>query len=146
MRVKKPFGNAALSQATVLLGFDYSTSTVIQMSMESLAIVNIADVLISSTTSAQRIKAIGSLELKQESPLRAIRGGRNLYNDNLFQYLEHESLDTFLSQRYFGGRRNETTNFNHETFIQRGVSSQSDYVDIMVIVNIPSNQQILYAP
>ena len=55
-------------------------------------------------------------------------------------------MDTFLSQRYFGARRNETTLYKHETFIQRGVSSQTDYIDIIVIVNIPSNQQIFYAP
>ena len=84
LRVKKPFANAALSQATIILGFDYSTNSLIQMNMETLAIVNIADVLVSSTTSAQKIKTVGTLKLKQESPLREIRGGRNLYNDNLF--------------------------------------------------------------
>ena len=36
--------------------------------------------------------------------------------------------------------------YNYETFVQRGVSSQSDFIDILVIVNIPSNQAILYAP
>ena len=96
----------------------------IKLSMDSLAIINIADAYTTPTISAKSIKAVGTLEFKQESPLRTVRGGRNLYDDYLFQYLEQESLDTFLSQRYFGSaRRNETTVFNYETFIQKGVSA-----------------------
>ena len=122
--MKKPFVGAALTQATVLLGFDYETMGQIKLSMDSLAIINIADAYTTPTISAKSIKAVGTLEFKQESPLRTVRGGRNLYDDYLFQYLEQESLDTFLSQRYFGSaRRNETTVFNYETFIQKGVSA-----------------------
>ena len=106
--------------------------------MDSLAIINIADAYTTQTISAKSIKAVGTLEFKQESPLRTVRGGRNLYDDYLFQYLEQESLDTFLSQRYFGSaRRNETTVFNYETFIQKGVSAQSDFVDVTAVINIP---------
>ena len=122
--MKKPFVGAALTHATVLLGFDYETMGQIKLSMDSLAIINIADAYTTPTISAKSIKAVGTLEFKQESPLRTVRGGRNLYDDYLFQYLEQESLDTFLSQRYFGSaRRNETTVFNYETFIQKGVSA-----------------------
>lgn len=56
--------------------------------MDTLAILNIADVSVTSSLSAKSIKAVGTLELKQESPLHLVRGGRNLYKDNLFQYLE----------------------------------------------------------
>ena len=118
MRVRKPFANAALRQGTLLLGFDYQTMGQIKMNMDTLAIINIADVSVTSTLSAKSIKTVGTLELKQESPLHEVRGERNLYNDNLFQYLEQDTLDTFLSQRYFGSaRRNETTIYNYETFI-----------------------------
>ncbi len=64
MRVRKPFVGAALRQATVLLGFDYSTSGQIKMSMDSVAIINIADISSTSTLSAKSIKTVGTLELK----------------------------------------------------------------------------------
>ena len=86
------------------------------------------------------------MELVQESPLRLVRGGRRLYDDNLFQYLEQEPLQNFLQTRYFNGQRNETTSFNYETFISRGSSLQTDYVDFLVIVNIPTQQNVIYAP
>jgi len=64
MRLRKPFVGAALRQATVLLGFDYSTLGLIKMSMDSVAIINIADISSTSTLSAKSIKTVGTLELK----------------------------------------------------------------------------------
>ena len=46
-----------------------------------------------------------------------------------------------MSQRYFGSaRRNETTIFNYETFVQKAVSAQTDYVDVIAVISIPKTQ------
>ncbi|CDW72377.1 UNKNOWN [Stylonychia lemnae] len=113
MKVRKPADNLLLSQVTVIAGFDYQTVGVVDMQMKSLAILQ-KSIPIYDTNPVSRIKAIGSLQLKQLYPLRRVRGIRSLYNDNLFGYLE-------------------------------GVPSQS-YLDIDLVINIPTYQEILYIP
>lgn len=79
-----------------MLGFDYQTSKVLSMSMDTLAVVTLDNLPIGGSTSAREIKTVGTLELRQQFPLRKMVAGRKLYNDGLFSYLEYESLDTFL--------------------------------------------------
>jgi hypothetical protein len=115
MRVRKPSAGADLRQATIVLGFDYETSDVVKMQMESLAVVSIDGLNSGGSTSVKRVKTIGTLELRQSSPIKTSKIPRQVYNDNLFSYLEYEPLDTFLSERYYGISRNETTIYNYET-------------------------------
>ena len=146
MRIRKPSLPSQLTQATIVLGFDYQTSNVLSMSLDTLAVVTLDNLPRGGSTSVREIKTVGTLELKQQFPLRKTVSGRKLYNDGLFSYLEYESLDTFLGQRYFGGHRNETTVYtNQQTYIKRGPSTDS-FIDISVIVNIPTKQDIIYSP
>jgi hypothetical protein len=69
------------------------------------------------------VKTVGTLELKQESPSKMSRGMNRRYNDDLFLKLGHESLDTFLTERYYGGERNDTTVYNYESYLQLGSTS-----------------------
>ena len=118
------------------------------MDLETLAIVQLENLPTGGKTSVKSIKTIGTLELLQRSPIHNSRTKRTLYNDDLFNYLQSETLSTFLGQRYYNRQRNETTNYLHETFVQRGISGSTNdfYVDISIIINIPREQQILYAP
>lgn len=79
-----------------MLGFDYQTSNVLSMSLDTLAVVTLDNLPRGGSTSVREIKTVGTLELKQQFPLRKTVSGRKLYNDGLFSYLEYESLDTFL--------------------------------------------------
>ena len=73
------------------------------------------------------------------------RGMNRRYNDDFFLNLHHESLETFLTERYFGFDRNDTTVYNYETYVSLGSSSLS-YVDFNFILNIPKEQTFVYAP
>lgn len=95
-----------LTQASVILGFDYETTGVVDMQMETLAISE-TNIPLYDTNPVRSIKAIGTLELKQLYPLRASRNKRNLYNNDLFNFLEYENLNTFLNRYTLG--RNEST-------------------------------------
>lgn len=64
------------------------------------------------------------------------RGMNRRYNDDLFLNLAHESLDNFLTERYYGNERNDTTVYNYESYIRLGSSSLS-YIDFSFIINIP---------
>jgi hypothetical protein len=57
-------------------------------------------------------------------------------------------LSSFLVDRYYGGRRNETTDFNYELYLERGVGGTTDteYIDIELVINVPPEQDIIYAP
>jgi hypothetical protein len=94
--------------------------------MESLAVVQVNNLPVGGTTSVNYIKTLGTLDLKQQCPIHNSRDLRTLYNDDLFSYLEFESLETFLSTRYYGGQRNETTIYNYGTpFLKRGLSGSN---------------------
>jgi hypothetical protein len=45
------------------------------------------------------------------------RGMNRRYNDDIFLNLEHMSLDTLLTERYYSGERNDTTIYNYESFV-----------------------------
>jgi hypothetical protein len=65
----------------------------------------------------------------------------------LFSYLEYEGLDQFLTNRYYNGQRNETTHYNSKPIsITRGIPSDDTYVDIEMVIDIPREQRITYAP
>ncbi len=88
--------------------------------MESLAVINVQEYTGGSTLSASSIKTVGTLSLKQEAPSKTTRGTNRRYNDDLFLSLGHQSLDTFLTERYYGGGRNDTTVYSYETYVQLG--------------------------
>eukprot|EP00347_Sterkiella_histriomuscorum_P023807 403333320 len=142
IRIRKPAAGLLLNQATVIAGFNYKTIGVVDMEMESLAIMQ-QNIPTYNSNPVTSLKAVGSLDFKQLYPLRRTRGVRSLYNDNLFSYLEYESLHTFLNRYTIG--RNETTVYKHQVFTQRGLSSQN-FIDINMVVNIPTYQDILYIP
>ena len=60
--------------------------------------------------------------------------------------MQYESVETFLGDRYLGGRRNETTVYNYQTSLLRGVPAQANYVDLSFVINVLKQQQILYQP
>lgn len=91
MRVRLPFEGARLSQGTVLLGFDYEMNNVARLRMDGLAVVNIEGMQLAG--GAKSIKTVGTLELRQQSPVRHQRNIRSIYSDDLFGYLEYESLE-----------------------------------------------------
>lgn len=79
--------------------------------------------------------------------MRYQRSIRTIYNDDLFSYLEYEGLTQFLTHRYYNGQRNETTHYNAKPLtITRGIPSEDNYVDIEMIIDIPREQRITYAP
>ena len=146
MRVKRPQLSASgsgadLRQATIVVGFNYQTQQVVKMQMETLAVVQVGyDLLVGgASTTVSKITAIGSLDLVQQSVIQKQARVRNLYNDALLDSLGQESLSSFLVERYYGGRRNETTDFNYELFLDRGVggTSDTDYIDIELVINVP---------
>jgi hypothetical protein len=151
MRIRKPVENGNvldLSGGTVIMGFEYETFNIANIRMEALAIVSLTNLPVSAQSSVNNIKTIGTLALRQQSPLtRNFRGARSIYYDNLFSYLERESLENFLGDRYFQGR-NETTFYDHELFLQRGLASSphANFVDMSFVINVPREQQILYKP
>ena len=81
MRIRKPVFSKSgkggdLRQMTLVLGFDYQTSKIVKMDMETLAVVQVGlDKLgaggsgISGSTSVKSIKAVGTLDLVQQSPI-----------------------------------------------------------------------------
>ena len=149
MRIKKPEvatgSKGVLRSAKVVLGFKWETYELVKTEMESLAVINVQEYTGGSTLSASSIKTVGSLSLKQEAPSKTTRGTNRRYNDDLFLNLGHQSLDTFLTERYYGGGRNDTTVYTYETYVQLG-SSQLSYIDFNFIVNVPKDQPIVYAP
>ncbi len=50
--------------------------------------------------------------------MRIQKEPKTLYNDDLFGFLEHESLNTFLNRYTIG--RNESTTYHYEKYIRRG--------------------------
>ncbi len=67
------------------------------------------------------------------------------YDDDLFLNLKHETLGTFLHERYYRGR-NETIHYNYETLYLARDSGSQPYIDINLILNVPREQEIIYAP
>lgn len=133
MRIRKPKNTTVLRSLDLVMDFQYVTSDVIDMKMDSLAIVRV-DIPIAETNQPRSIKTIGTLDFKQNYPVRYKRDVRTLYNDDLFSYLEYENYEQFL--RRYRTSRNETTEYNYETYITRGTSDQN-YIDIDVVINIP---------
>jgi hypothetical protein len=126
MRIKKPEivtgSRGVLRSAKVVLGLKWETYELVKTEMESLAVINIHEYTGGSTLSASSIKTVGSLSLKQEAPSKTTRGTNRRYNDDLFLSLGHQSLDTFLTERYYGGGRNDTTVYSYESNVQLGSS------------------------
>ena len=122
MRIKKPEvatgSKGVLRGAKVVLGFKWETYDLIKTEMESLAVINVHEYSGGSSLSASSIKTVGSLSLKQEAPSKTTRGTNRRYNDDLFLTLGHQSLDTFLTERYYGGERNDTTVYSYESYVQ----------------------------
>jgi hypothetical protein len=74
MRVRRPQLSASgagadLRQASIVLGFNYQTQQVVKMQMETLAVVQVGyDLLVGgASTTVNKITAIGSLDLVQQS-------------------------------------------------------------------------------
>ena len=85
------------------------------MDMQTFAIVQIATST-SESNPIRLIKTIGTLDLKQLSPIKVIRKvQRTLYKDDLFAQLEYQPLDKVL--RNYTSNRNETTVYNYDYYI-----------------------------
>jgi len=86
---------------------------------------------------------VGTLELNQLYPLRIQTKPWTLYDDGFFNFLEFESLQSFLSR--YTINRNATTVYDYESYTLRGSSDQNT-IDINMIMNVPTHQTILYIP
>lgn len=68
MRLRKPVLSstpASLSQGTVILGFDYETSSVAKIKMATLAVVHLNNMpSVSAYQTVKKVKTVGALELK----------------------------------------------------------------------------------
>jgi hypothetical protein len=63
MRIRKPSDSLVLSNMNIVIGLDYVTSGVVQMQMETLAIVQIEGGSFAGN-SISKIKTLGTLALK----------------------------------------------------------------------------------
>jgi hypothetical protein len=126
MRIKKPEvttgSKGVLRSAKVVLGFKWETYELVKTEMEGLAVINAHEYTGGYTLSASSIKTVGSISLKQEAPSKTTRGTNRRYNDDLFLSLGHQSLDTFLTERYYGGGRNDTTVYSYDSYVHLGSS------------------------
>jgi hypothetical protein len=151
LRVKKPNvggngQNGVLRKADLVVGFKWETSEIVKTEMETVGVISVQDYTSSgSRISAGAVKTIGRLELRQEEVSKMTRDMNRRYNDDFFLKLANEPLSTFLTERYLGWGRNDTTKYTYETFITQS-SSQLSYLDINMVFNIPRDQSITYAP
>jgi hypothetical protein len=68
MRIRKPVLSrtpASLAQGTVIAGFDYETSNVAKIKMDTLAVVNLNNLpTVSTYQTVKKVKTVGTLELR----------------------------------------------------------------------------------
>lgn len=74
---------------------------------------------------------------------------RTKYNDDFFVNLESQTIDEFIYS--YQTTRSETTSYDYNKFVQYGaksdgVSPYTNYVDIEMIVKIPTTQEVIYVP
>ena len=94
MRIKKPLAKLALSQLNLLMAFDLELDQTIRMKMEGIANVNIRP-LASASLSASSLKTQGQLMLRQPNALQQSNTVRQVYDDNFFDTLQTESMESF---------------------------------------------------
>ena len=145
LRLRKPFSNAYLENVNLIIGLDYETSDVIPMRMKSAAILTASSARQNLNGLAiNKIKAIGSLELKQQAPLpSAYDSVRDLYYENFFKTLEYKSFKEFIAA--YQNDRNESTVYKYQSYYSYA-SLEENYVDIEAVIKIPSHQNIFYVP
>ena len=73
VRIKNPSPTYSLTAVNLVLGFDYETSGVIDMKMDSLAVVQI-NTPIADINPILSVKSIGTLNLRQLNPILETRG------------------------------------------------------------------------
>jgi hypothetical protein len=89
----------------IVMAFDYEIKDLVHMKMEGLANVNI-HAMASSKLSASKLKTQGHLNLRQPNALPQTGKLRNVYDDNFFDTLQVQSMESFL--RNYNTARNET--------------------------------------
>ena len=91
MRVKKPDPKLKLQEANLIMAFDYQLKGLIKMKMQGLAVISV-DAFASSTLNAGKIIAQGQLNLKHPNALPLSQRTRDIYDDEIFDRLEHTNV------------------------------------------------------
>lgn len=121
MRIKKPVNSAgsylALNQLNLLMEFQCELSSVLQMSMQGVASIDI-DAYATDKLSVNKIKTQGDLLLAQPNAMAHTHDQRDIYMDNFFDTLQTNSMHEW--QQKYHTSRNETLKYDYRSSVQYG--------------------------